>query len=171
MVWKNCTRIREEFSTAGKFVEKSLISVLNQIPVLLRKVYFDITRIMKVNFDVQLSKNFRLSEFMATNSPMYQDECITFEVVEKLTTLCRVVLQPLRDEFGVISISSGYRSKQLNTVVGGASKSLHMRGRAADIPCKNLIEQNKYYLFLQKLPHTELIKENKKGVLWIHIAL
>jgi zinc D-Ala-D-Ala carboxypeptidase len=43
-------------------------------------------------------------------------------------------LQGLRDAFGVpIGIKSGYRCPTHNQNVGGAKKSLHIEGRAADI--------------------------------------
>lgn len=46
------------------------------------------------------------------------------------------VLQPLRDILKrPIVINSGYRSAVLNTAVGGAAESQHMKGQAADIRC------------------------------------
>ena len=44
------------------------------------------------------------------------------------------ILQPLRTAWGrPLTINSGYRSPQLNTAVGGAPDSQHVRGEAADI--------------------------------------
>lgn len=46
-------------------------------------------------------------------------------------------LQSLRRRWGrPITISSGFRSPAYNARVGGAAKSLHMQGRAFDIPMK-----------------------------------
>lgn len=43
-------------------------------------------------------------------------------------------LQGLRDAFGApIGVSSGYRCPDHNRSIGGAKKSLHTQGRAADI--------------------------------------
>ena len=48
--------------------------------------------------------------------------------------LAEKVFQPIRDHFGVpIRISSGYRSKDLNTAVGGSLSSQHCTGEAIDI--------------------------------------
>ena len=62
-----------------------------------------------------------------------------------------------------IIISSGYRCPALNKAVGGAKRSYHLQGRAADIPYRR-----DWYLYIRDhLPHTELINEST----WIHIAL
>jgi uncharacterized protein YcbK (DUF882 family) len=77
---------------------------------------------------MQLSPNFQLSEFAS--------KCgrpTPLEVVERLRVLAQN-LQVLRDEVKrPIRISSGYRSPQHNRKVGGATKSRHLIGDAADI--------------------------------------
>ena len=48
--------------------------------------------------------------------------------------LAREVLQPVRDKFGPIRVTSGYRSAALNKVIPGSSAtSHHCSGSAADI--------------------------------------
>ena len=48
-------------------------------------------------------------------------------------------LDKVREEFGApISVSSGYRSPDLNRAVGGAKKSQHMQGLAADLVVPDL---------------------------------
>ena len=44
-------------------------------------------------------------------------------------------MQPVRDNFGVTVINSGYRGPKLNEAVGGSSKSQHCKGEAVDIEC------------------------------------
>lgn len=45
-------------------------------------------------------------------------------------------LNSVREKFGhPIVINSAFRSPQVNKQVGGAKRSLHMQGRAADIRC------------------------------------
>lgn len=47
-------------------------------------------------------------------------------------------LQHLRTRCGFpFEINSGFRTEHWNKVVGGASNSAHLRGRAADIACTN----------------------------------
>ncbi len=50
-----------------------------------------------------------------------------------IVALCAAVLDPLRDQLGPIRITSGYRTSALNEAIGGADKSEHLTGRAADI--------------------------------------
>ena len=85
---------------------------------------------------MQLSNNFRLSEFTRSDTAKrlgIVNECSSVEQVLNLAYLCHMVLQPLRDRFGPIRINSGYRCPELNEAVGGAQNSHHMRGEAADI--------------------------------------
>ena len=49
-----------------------------------------------------------------------------------LGALCSAVLEPWRERVGAIMITSGYRSLEVNTAIGGSSTSQHMRGEAAD---------------------------------------
>ena len=58
----------------------------------------------------------------------------TPEHIENFKLLAENVFQPIREHFGVpIILSSGYRSKELNTAVGGALSSQHCTGEAIDI--------------------------------------
>lgn len=49
------------------------------------------------------------------------------------------VLDPIREQWGVpVRITSGYRCKALNDLVGGKENSLHLTGRAADFTIDGL---------------------------------
>ena len=75
---------------------------------------------------VQLSKNFKSTEFDCHGNNC----CLTTSIDSKLVEY----LQKIRDHFGKsVHINSGYRCKTHNASVGGASKSNHMDGEAADI--------------------------------------
>jgi len=52
---------------------------------------------------------------------------------EKIELLAVMVLQPVRNHFGRIRITSGFRSKKLNKTIGGSETSNHCRGEASDI--------------------------------------
>lgn len=93
-----------------------------------------------------LTKNFKLKEFCVSQDhpEVVKSLYVTagrFE--ENLFYLSCLLLQPIRDEFGPIHISSGYRDKTLNDLVGGVSTSMHRKGKAADIYTddKNVLEE------------------------------
>lgn len=74
----------------------------------------------------QLSTNFKSIEFDCHGSGCCSETLID----EKLVNY----LQKIRNHFGkAVNINSGYRCKKHNASVGGASKSNHMDGEAADI--------------------------------------
>ena len=81
---------------------------------------------------IRLSKNFALSEMTksATAERLGVDNSPNLINLVNLTHLAIHILQPVREQFGVITINSGYRSPALNAKVGGASKSQHCNGQA-----------------------------------------
>ena len=123
---------------------------------------------------MQLSTNFRLSEFTRSDTAKRLDienECSSVEQVLNLAYLCHMVLQPLRDRFGPIRITSGYRCPELNKAVGGVANSQHMRGEAADIHLPSVEKGQEYLAFLKTLPiFDQLIWEENKGTSWIHVS-
>lgn len=74
----------------------------------------------------QISKNFQYKEFDCHGSGC----CSTTVIDEKLVEY----VQRIRDHFGKpVTITSPYRCEVHNRRVGGATKSYHMQGKAADI--------------------------------------
>ena len=128
----------------------------------------------KRSTNMQLSTNFRLSEFTRSDTAKrlgIENECSSVEQVLNLAYLCHMVLQPLRDRFGPIRITSGYRCPELNRAVGGVKNSQHMRGEAADIHLPSVEKGLEYLAFLKTLPAVdELIWERKGNVCWIHVS-
>jgi hypothetical protein len=58
----------------------------------------------------------------------------TAEHLENFKKLAENIFEPIRKHFGVpIHLSSGYRSKALNTAIGGSLTSQHCTGEAIDI--------------------------------------
>ena len=79
---------------------------------------------------------FTLKEFLysKTAGSLGIENVPDFEQVRNLDNLVKYVLNPCRQYIGrPIYINSGYRSITLNAVVGGASSSQHLAGKAADI--------------------------------------
>ena len=84
---------------------------------------------------MKLSKNFTLQELTRSNTALRLgiDNTPSKEGIMKLTILATSVLQLLRDRIGALRITSGYRSPQLNTAIGGSNKSQHTKCEAVDI--------------------------------------
>ena len=86
---------------------------------------------------MQLTEHFTLEEFTTSSTAKARgiDNSVSSQrVADNLRNLCEKVLEPLRSYANQpITISSGYRCKALNKVVGGARNSQHMTGEAADI--------------------------------------
>ena len=93
---------------------------------------------------MQLSQNFSLREL--TKSQTAERKGISNEPseehVENLKLLCTKILQPIRDQFGVVSISSGYRSPALCEAIGSKITSQHASGQAADFECYSVDNNN-----------------------------
>lgn len=90
--------------------------------------------------------------------------------VKALTALVDNVLDPLRERFGhPIIVSSGFRSKDLNRVVGGSNTSQHMKGEAADIYAGTKQGNRELFELIRKyLPFDQLINENDFS--WVHVS-
>ena len=86
---------------------------------------------------VSLSKNFTLQEYIKSQTALRQgiDNTPSDEHLESAKKLFEMVVQPVRDHFGVTVINSGYRGPALNAAVGGAASSQHCKGEAVDIEC------------------------------------
>ena len=52
--------------------------------------------------------------------------------IDNLKLLCEKVLQPVRDNFGVVNVSSGFRSAELCIAIGSSVNSQHADGQACD---------------------------------------
>lgn len=83
----------------------------------------------------QISTNFKMAEFAvsATASAKGIKIIIPEEVKPAIRALVTNLLQPLCDATGWHDqINSGYRSPEVNKLVGGVPTSQHLKGEAAD---------------------------------------
>lgn len=84
---------------------------------------------------MRLSENFTLQEFTKSQTALRHgiDNTPSEEHLSAAKKLFAEVVQPVRDQFGVTVINSGYRGPELNAKVGGSSRSQHCKGEAVDI--------------------------------------
>ncbi len=124
---------------------------------------------------MKLSQNFSLREL--TKSQTAERKGIPNEPqeehVENLKLLCTNILQPIRNEFGTVSISSGYRSPDLCVALGSKSTSQHAYGQAADFECYGIDNNKLFNWAVENLTFDQAILEFYNGDPdsgWIHMS-
>jgi zinc D-Ala-D-Ala carboxypeptidase len=116
---------------------------------------------------VNLSPHFTLEELAFTRQRDV-DNTPPVEAVAYLRRLATSMLEPIRQEFGVVLVTSGYRSRAVNLRVGGAPTSAHLYGRAADFHCpghttREIVE----WVVGSGLPYDQVIDEQT----WVHVGI
>lgn len=125
---------------------------------------------------MKLSRNFSLSEFTKSSSALRLgiDNTPEGEHLEAAKLLFEKIVQPVRDEFGLTVINSGYRCPALNEAIGGAKTSQHCKGEAADIevPGTANIVVAKWIQNFLKFDQLilEFYSKNDPSAGWVHIS-
>ena len=103
------------------------------------------------------------------------DNSPTESAYHLLHVLVEQLLDPIREAWGEpIVVSSGYRCKELNALVGGAQHSHHLLGCAADIIAGNKDDHRRLFKLIQQMQQsgqirfTQLIAE--RDYRWLHIS-
>ena len=83
---------------------------------------------------MNLSRNFSLQELIKSDTAIRKgiDNNPNADQIEKLKALCENILQPVRDHFGRVKVTSGYRSPELCHAIGSSVNSQHAKAEAAD---------------------------------------
>ena len=125
---------------------------------------------------MKLSKNFSLDELTASNTAIKKniDNSASPTIVDALQELVTNVLQPVREKFGPVTITSGYRCDELNKAIGGSTTSDHSYGRAADFEVKGVDNRVVAIWISENLPYKQLILEfyndGETNSGWIHCS-
>ena len=122
---------------------------------------------------MQVSKNFWLNEFKVSRGyPIVAREIVfTPEQVNRIALLAQSVLQPIRDRFGRVSITSGYRNQELNKLVKGSATSDHLQAVAADIFLgqKPIDFEVFNWIVEQNLPYRQVIAYHDRNI--VHVSI
>lgn len=120
---------------------------------------------MNLNFSIsELCKSDKAKQHGIKNTP-------SISQVDNMLNLIFYCLQPIRDKFGAIKITSGYRCEELNKLVKGSSTSNHLQGNAADIIPLNATFRQVYDFIVNNLDYDEcFIEKNSAGIKWLHVA-
>ena len=137
---------------------------------------------VSINKNARLSEHFTLAELTKTKTGI--ENVPNEEQVNNLKRLCGWLEQLRRrwnnlygDGDDPIIINSGFRSPEVNRVVGGATLSNHLTGCAVDIRCVGIEQALRYAAILldisdlNKEDFDELLIEQKAHTYWIHFAV
>lgn len=101
----------------------------------------------------------------------------TTHQLEKMVTLAEEVFEPLREAMGnkPIYVSSFFRTKRVNELVGGATNSQHTKGEAMDIDADvfgGMKNSEIFQYILENLDFDQLIWEygDEKEPAWVHVS-
>ena len=124
---------------------------------------------------MKITAHFHRDELTTTQSGI--ENVPTLAAWINLTRLCCVLLEPLRElvidghgKIGALRINSAYRGAAVNAAIGGATKSAHMDGRAADIvPIARGITALDLMTAISNsdLPYDKCILEHRGRGLWL----
>lgn len=126
---------------------------------------------------MQLSENFNLKEMLVSQTASrngYSEQWNpSTEVIVNLTKLAKAALQPIRDKFGVLTVTSGFRCLRTNRAIGSSDGSDHVRGYAADIVSANFSELEIAKWIQRNINYDQLILEfgTLKSPSWLHISV
>ena len=127
---------------------------------------------------MKLSKNLSLSEVIKSNTAIKNgiDNSPTLVHLKNLEILAEKIFQPIREHFGVpIGISSGYRSKALNSIIGGSSRSQHCKGQALDLDADiygKVTNKEIFDFIVENLYFDQIIWEfgTDENPNWVHVS-
>ena len=125
---------------------------------------------------MELTRNFTLSELIKSDTAIRKgiNNNPNAEQVEKLKALCENILQPVRDHFGRVKVTSGFRSVELCLAINSSANSQHARAEAADFECPGVDNAELADWIKSELPYDQLILEfytpGEPNSGWIHCS-
>jgi hypothetical protein len=126
---------------------------------------------------MQISKHLSLAEVSRSETAKRKgiNNTPSGEHLENFKKLAENIFEPIREHFGVpIHIISGYRSKELNSAIGGSSTSQHCQGEAIDIDMDGTsITNAQIFNFIKdNLVFDQMIWEfgTDKNPDWVHVS-
>ena len=125
---------------------------------------------------MNLTRNFTLSELIKSDTAIRKgiNNNPNAEQIEKLKALCENILQPVRDHFGRVKITSGFRSVALCEAIGSSARSQHAKAEAADFECIGVDNAELFDWIKDNLQPDQLILEfytpGEPNSGWIHCS-
>ena len=125
---------------------------------------------------MNLSRNFSLLELTKSDTAIRKgiDNNPNADQIEKLRLLCERVLQPVRDHFGRVKVTSGFRSPELCAAIGSSVNSQHAKAEAVDFECVGVDNAEVADWIKQNIQTDQLILEfytpGEPNSGWIHCS-
>ena len=125
---------------------------------------------------MNLTRNFSLLELTKSDTAIRKgiNNNPNAEQIEKLKALCENILQPVRDHFGRVKVTSGFRSVDLCLAIGSSSNSQHAKAEAADFECPGVDNVELFDRIKNNLEPDQLILEfytpGEPNSGWIHCS-
>ena len=125
---------------------------------------------------MNLSRNFTLQELTKSDTAIRKgiNNNPSAEQIEKLKTLCEEILQPVRDHFGRVKVTSGFRSVELCLAIGSSANSQHALAEAADFECPGVDNAELADWIRRELDFDQLILEfynaGEPNSGWVHCS-
>ena len=125
---------------------------------------------------MNLSRNFTLSELIKSDTAIRKgiNNNPNAEQIEKLKDLCENILQPVRDHYGRVKVTSGFRSSELCLAIGSSVNSQHAKAEAADFECMGTDNAELADWINKNLDYDQLILEfydpSEPNSGWIHCS-
>jgi len=120
---------------------------------------------------MRLTQNFTLAEMTASQTAVRNgiDNTPDAACIENLRRLCNI-LEEIRTLVGKpITITSGFRGREVNATIGGSKNSQHMYGCAADFRITGLTPDEVIRIILTAgIKFDQLIREYDS---WVHISV
>ena len=125
---------------------------------------------------MNLSRNFSLQELIKSDTAIRKgiNNNPNAEQIEKLKDLCENILQPVRDHFGRVKVTSGFRSPDLCIAINSSVNSQHAKAEAADFEVIGTDNAELAELIYKNLNFDQLILEfytpGEPNSGWIHCS-
>lgn len=127
---------------------------------------------------MKLSANFTLKELTKSDTAIRKgisNEPNTDEI-EKLKLLCETILQPVRDKFGAVTVTSGYRSPELCQAIGSSVNSQHTKAEAVDFEVEGVDNADVAYWIKDNISNwdqmiLEFYTPGQPNSGWIHCSI
>ena len=125
---------------------------------------------------MNLTRNFSLLELTKSDTAIRRgiDNEPNADQIDKLKALCENILQPVRDHFGRVKVTSGFRSVELCTAIGSSANSQHAKAEACDFECPGVDNAELADWIHRELTYDQLIlefyKPGEPNSGWIHCS-